>query len=334
MDATKCIENTKWEAYSQGQLNSKELAQLAGHVADCEICADIKEGIDAMNKPSTLVENVQSIDKKIDKKTKKSYAKIIAITAIVAVAATLLIIGNGFLLMQAEDATIHPILSEKITDANDSVQTETKKILALESPPKKAKKLVKPYSPTPEESIEIEPATNTDMPAQIEDRSVQTESLSPQTEDDNSAEVDLVKALPVATKEEVKLQNRDVQKVTTSSKKQKSRAAGPQISNNNNNNNTNLASEVVNSYSQDSVRIELAKQLLAAGAYQNGLNALLRVRNDSKSVYYYEALYLSAQLYIGLNQANLSVGLLQEILKTENSFNQKAKVLLETLKKD
>ncbi len=332
MDSTKCINNTQWETYSQGKLNSKELAQMTVHTADCEICADIKDGIDSMQKPSELVKHVQSIDKKIAKKTKKSFAKVIAISAFVAVAASLLIFGNGFLLMQEEDAEMQPILSEKVERKIDSVQTETKKILALESPTRKAKKAIKPYTPAPAVSIEDLPAANSEMSAQTEDKPAQIESLSPLSEDDNSAEVDLVKALPMQTKEEVKLQNRDIQKVTPSSKKQKSRAAGPQISNSNNN--TYSALEALSTYSQDSVRIALAKQLLAAEAYQNGLNALIRLRNDSNSVFYPEALYISAQLYIGLNQANFAVGLLQEILKTENSFNQKAKLLLETLKKD
>lgn len=329
MDSTKCINNTQWEAYSHGQLNSNERAQLEMHAAGCEICADIKEGIDSLQTPAALVKHVQSIDEKIAKKTRRPYAKMIALTAFVAVAASLLIVGNGFLLMQEEDVEMQPVLSEKVERKIDSVQTEPKKILALESLPKKSKQVL---NPAPVEPIEALPPSNTDMDVPLEDIPAQVEGLSPLTEDDHSAEVDLVKALPMQTKEEVKIQNRDIQKLTPSSKKQKSRAAGPQTSNSINNN--YLASEVINTYSQDSVRMALAKQLLAAEAYQNGLNALIRLRNDSNSVFYHEALYVSAQLYIGLNQAYFAVGLLQEILKTENNFNQKAKLLLETLKKD
>lgn len=54
MDTTKCISDKDWERYSRNQLAAEEKAQLEFHVASCEICADIKEGIDSMKSPSNL----------------------------------------------------------------------------------------------------------------------------------------------------------------------------------------------------------------------------------------------------------------------------------------
>jgi hypothetical protein len=330
MDATKCISNPNWEAYSQGKLSKTQLDLLNTHAQSCEICADIKAGIDAMQHPENLVKQVAAIDKKVTQKTQKPYAKIIAITAFVAIAASLLIIGNSFLLMEAEDAEIHPILTEKITDANDSVQTEPKKILALEVPTKKKKAVTKPFKPSPDATIKVQESLPEKMMLQSDDASSIAEDVSPPEiapvkalEEESSAHV-----LEESQKPEIK---RDVQKAMPTSKKQKARAAGPQISSNNNVYNSNAIS-----FDQptDSARIVVAKQLLARKEYQIGLNHLLGIRNDSTSAFYHEALYLSAQFYIGLNQSHFAKGLLQEILKSENAFTLKAQVLLRKLNEE
>ncbi len=330
MDATKCISNPHWEAYSQGKLSKTQLDLLNAHVQSCEICADMKAGIDAMQHPENLVKQVAVIDKKIAQKTQKSYAKIIAITTFVAIAATLLIIGNSFLLMEAEDAEIHPILTEKITDTNDSVQPDPKKILALEVPAKKRKAVTIPFKPSPDATIKVQENLPEKMMVESNDASSQAEDLAP-------PEIAPVKALEQETTDNVIEESqkfeikRDVQKVMPASKKQKARVAGPHTSSNNNINNNNAIS-----FEQptDSARIAVAKQLMARKEFQLGLNCLLGLRNDSTSGFYHEALYLSAQFYIGLNQAHFAKGLLQEILKSENAFTLKAQVLLRKLNEE
>jgi hypothetical protein len=330
MDTTKCISNPNWEAYSQGKLSKTQLDLLNTHAQSCEICADIKAGIDAMQHPENLVKQVAAIDKKVTQKTQRPYAKIIAITAFIAIAATLLFIGNSFLLVEAEDAEIHPVLSEKITDANDSVQTEPKKILALELPTKKRKAVTKPFKPSPEATLKVQEALPEKMMLQSDDAAIQAEDLAP-------PEIAPIKALEHETTDNVLEESqkfeikRDVQKVIPTSKKQKARVVGPQTSSNNNINNNNAIS-----FEQptDSLRIAAAKQLMARKEYQLGLNCLLGLRNDTTSAYYHEALFLSAEFYVGLNQAHFAVGLLQEILKTENTFTLKAEALLKRLKKE
>ncbi len=330
MDATKCISNQQWEAYSQGMLSKSQLDLLNAHVQSCEICADMKAGIDAMQHPENLVKHVAAIDKKIAQKTQKPYAKIIAITAFVAIAATLLIFGNAFLLMEAEDAEIHPILTEKITDANDSVQAETKKILALEVPAKKKKAVTKPFNPSLDAAIKVQETLPEKMMVQSDDASSVAEDLVP-------PEIAPVKALEQETTDNVIEESwkpetkKDAQKAMPTSKKQKARVAGPQtLSNNNAYNNNAISFELPT----DSARIAVSKQLLGRKEYQLGLNYLLGVRNDSTSAFYHEALYLSAQFYIGLNQTHFAKGLLQEILKSENDFTLKAEALLRKLNEE
>jgi hypothetical protein len=66
MDTTKCISNPVWEAYAAHTLEAFELEYLHKHVLHCEICADMKAGIDAMADSRLLVTQVERIHRKVD----------------------------------------------------------------------------------------------------------------------------------------------------------------------------------------------------------------------------------------------------------------------------
>lgn len=67
MDTSICINNPQWERYSSKTLSEKELRSLERHAAGCEICTDIKEGIDAMKNPATLSQTVNQIQEEVDR---------------------------------------------------------------------------------------------------------------------------------------------------------------------------------------------------------------------------------------------------------------------------
>jgi len=66
MDSKHCINNIIWDKYSKSTLREPELKQIMLHVASCEICMDIKEGIDLMKKPQQLHQRVAAINHRVD----------------------------------------------------------------------------------------------------------------------------------------------------------------------------------------------------------------------------------------------------------------------------
>jgi hypothetical protein len=101
MDSTKCIVNQQWEAYSQNKLPSKDLELLQAHVLTCEICADIKEGIDVMQTPANLVQTVKKINEEIDSKVATKKNRILPLFYWAA-AASLVLVSIIFMLRQTE----------------------------------------------------------------------------------------------------------------------------------------------------------------------------------------------------------------------------------------
>lgn len=67
MDTSICITNPQWERYSAKTLSEKELHSLERHVVGCEICSDIKEGIDAMKNPASLTQTVSQLHTEVDR---------------------------------------------------------------------------------------------------------------------------------------------------------------------------------------------------------------------------------------------------------------------------
>ncbi|MCC6720610.1 MAG: hypothetical protein IT243_00280 [Bacteroidia bacterium] len=68
MGNSKCVNNNFWLQYSQGKLSNTEINNILLHIEKCKLCAEIKEGIDKMKKPSELSKITNEIDKEIDKK--------------------------------------------------------------------------------------------------------------------------------------------------------------------------------------------------------------------------------------------------------------------------
>ncbi len=66
MDQQSCITDTLWFDYSNKTLSQPEIDMINHHAETCEICADIKEGIDAMSQSEMLENTVATINKKVD----------------------------------------------------------------------------------------------------------------------------------------------------------------------------------------------------------------------------------------------------------------------------
>ena len=66
MDTTTCISNDNWLAYSENKLGKDALMQLEQHVLHCEMCADIKGGIDTLARAQSLKKEVAILNNTVD----------------------------------------------------------------------------------------------------------------------------------------------------------------------------------------------------------------------------------------------------------------------------
>ena len=337
MDTTKCISNSQWEAYSKGLLTAQELGSVQSHAAVCELCADIKEGIDLMAKPALLTQQVAQIHQKIDIRIKPKRGKIIGMVAFVAAAAAIVAIANGFLFMAQEDAAQQVVYQPSFPATKDSVQTDTssKRMLALELPkPQKSKTspITKQATlPIPEQvpaNSDAVLAEDVAEPLMVDDASeskiAKVESDAVVEQKTNSKEQ--VKALPQATETLAK------PKAKTSYKQKNIYPAPANVSQNNLNNLYLNHIEVLPV--GDSNNVASARALLAQQQFAAGLSLVLPIANDSTSAYYHEAMFLAAQSLVGLNRTEAATKYLMEIIKTQNPYRDRAKSLLESFKKD
>jgi hypothetical protein len=338
MDTTKCISNSQWEAYSKGLLTAQELGSVQAHAAVCELCADIKEGIDLMAKPALLSQQVTQIQQKVDIRIKPKRGKIIGIIAFVAAAAAIVAIANGFLFMAQEDAAQQVVYQPSLPATTDSVQTDTnsKKMLALELPkPQKSKTppLTKQATlPIPEQVPANSDAVMTEdvaEPIMVDDASVskiEKMELDAGVEQKSAPTNEQVKALTQTTETLAKL------KAKTSYKQKNIYPAPANVSQNNLNNLYLNHIEVLPV--GDSNNIAIARGLLAQQQFAAGLSKVQAIAQDSSSAYYHEAMFLAAQSLVGLNRTKAATKYLMEIIKTQNPYRDRAKSLLESFKKD
>jgi len=100
---TECFSEDDLYKYTKNELSEKQIRIVERHLADCEMCSDVVEGLSNMKNKSelnTIVENINiQIDKKLDVLNSKNkiiyfnFKKIISIAAIIV-----LLLGISFLL--------------------------------------------------------------------------------------------------------------------------------------------------------------------------------------------------------------------------------------------
>ena len=66
MDKQSCISNQLWIGYSNKTLTRAVADFVNDHASKCEVCADIKEGIEELEQPGSLGQRVTLINKKVD----------------------------------------------------------------------------------------------------------------------------------------------------------------------------------------------------------------------------------------------------------------------------
>lgn len=129
MDTTHCISNGTWEAYAQKTFSAPQLHALQKHVEGCEMCADIKEGIDSLAAPETLPQTIAQINTEVDDRLKPKRNRLAILWYSSAAAAIVLAVGIGWYFMpsQQENVAQNVPVSSHTPEiiANDTAQQTT-----------------------------------------------------------------------------------------------------------------------------------------------------------------------------------------------------------------
>ena len=326
MDTIDCIDNTTWERYAKGEMSKETLDQLNKHVLSCEICADIKQGIDAMEHPAMLLNRVNQINDAIDKKT--AHKKVALNRWYVALAASLLFVtGLTWYVSQKQE----PQQIALVQDISKPLEKPSKPIVSgkKETSKKQPKPIIKPL----EKSKEVAVADTKNDAENVPENAVQlnTQPISA-AESDNGAgtatEEDLVLSKATSV-EEQRVQPMAIEQVTKPGRK---RLKGKQPS--------SLASKpyvkgqrdekaMVDRNNQiDSVRYFNARTQYTKNAFDSCVAELLPISNEPSSRYYESGLLLLAKAYLGLNKRYMAEPYLQRIVQLNSKYKQEAIELL------
>lgn len=109
-----------WEGYAQKTLSPADMLALQRHVDGCELCADIKEGIDSMANPAALPQTVTQINADVDEYLKPKRKKLTILWYSSAAAVVLVALGIAWYNM--------PVLPSEQVAQNNTQQQESAEI--------------------------------------------------------------------------------------------------------------------------------------------------------------------------------------------------------------
>jgi len=354
MDTNTCIDNNIWEAYANNTISEANLIYMEKHVKTCELCADMKEGIDAMLDKSLLVDRVDKVNKAVDEIVKQKNNKKYLLAYWSAAAVLLIAVG----LFWFNYTNLAPQLAQNECNLKSPpVLNESESIYNYVPPKANDKKeelaLNKEQKQTIVKSIPAEGLIEKPVEAEKVDMDEAVSMETTQSNDDN-AEGDM--AIPEvkmeAQTEKVTTKDNAPAIVSTESKKKvevKNKAAKalslPAPANNNNNlnyNNYSLNNNWMDTILQgnnyrnvnysDSLNYTNAQKEFKANRLDKSLNILDLVTINNQSKYYEDALFLSAQVYVKQNNKSKAKSTLNKVIKLKGNKQKDAEQLLKSLK--
>lgn len=307
MDATKCLNNSQWEQYAQQNLGETEYAALLHHAAHCEICLDIKEGIDQLKKPTSLGQTVERINARVDAKLAAPKSKVIPIYFWLS-AAAIFIVSLGvvfFPLPKLQDTAVvqQDLDNNKANLPSSDAQINTSKKEVLVQPEIRKPK-TKRIQALPEVDLKTESSEDLPLPSFV----TATES----------------EGMPV--QEEVKA----LKQLSVSAKAFESKKQGMILpANNMNNRNTeqvlNLDMHTAN-YWIDSANYKLALALIAQEDYTLALEKLQLLSLDTN--FNAEAFWLQAGIYAKKGDLLAQKEALRKLIQLNGKYKKEAALLL------
>lgn len=353
MDTNTCIDNNIWEAYANKTISEANLIYMENHVKTCELCADMKEGIDAMLDKRLLVDRVDKINNEVDEIIKQKNNKKYLLAYWSAAAVLLIAVGlfwfNYTNLAPQLAQNESKLKSPPVLNESDSIynyvppKTNTKKEeLALNKEQKKTNVKSVPVEVSSEKSVEAEKVNMDEVSAAetVQKNSGMAEGDMAVPEVKMEAQTEAVRAkdrAPAIASSESK------KKVVVTNKATKALSL-PAPTNNNNlgYNNYSLNNNWMDTVLQrdkfknvnysDSLNYTNAQKEFKASRLDNSLHVLDLIINNNQSKYYEDALFLSAQVYVKQNKKTEAKSTLKKVIKLKGNKQAEAEQLLKSLK--
>lgn len=335
MDTIHCISNETWERYAGNTLGEAELLALQNHADTCELCADVKEGIDLMHRPESLANTVKKLNDRAvtylaaqPKETKKRLAPMWYWSA---AAMVLIVVGAGWWMVNSQptdltdNTPLKPIEQSKV-----EVEKEKKdqSVISKSEP-------IKTENPTPEKRNK-NGGTEMTKPA-----------TTPEFENDETLRDDFVteKEQKVAFGEENDALEKKIAPSTTDKqatgvfsnqnadlKVTESLPSSVFLNNAITNNNSYTWDFGDAANSADSSVYYSAVQLYTQKHYDSCVNSLASLTTNIQSTYYEDALFLKAKVLIDQKNPTEAKKLLQQIIALKKKRRKEAQSLFNTLK--
>jgi hypothetical protein len=339
MDTLACINNTIWEAYANKTISQADITYMNNHVKSCEICSDVKEGIDNLLDSKILVNRVDKVNSEVDEIIKQKNKKRPFIYYWSA--AAILFISVGLFWYNTLDFKEEIALKETFKPSSKSeVEIPQKDTVNNYEIPqiienKMEKKLTENFSQSEVKTEEI-PMPKMESEADME-RVKSVEAEEPPMEFKAAAAVkydtiSLAQNDDFRSKENVSQKSISMASVTTT-KKGKIPSFPAAVNNNAMNNNLDFVSnKVTNNSLIDSVNFANAQKSFNENHFDTCINLLINIQMNPRSNFYEDALYLSAQTYLKQNKKAEAKNVLNVLINLKGKKQKEAKVLFESMK--
>ncbi len=360
MDQQSCISNPFWLDYSLRKLSQSQLNTIQKHVDSCEICSDIKKGIDAMTNPKELGAIVEGINIKVStfNKNKHNLTMLWYWSA-----AAFLVFGLGLslyfmnrpaslALQMAEEATneLHvneipidtPRLNYKVPEkqmvnsATIRSIPETNKDFALEDMAEEKNKASFMEDDSEDRStqknLETAPTftfSKTDSNSKPVTMVMDTKSnlddsyALPPSAESKDKEIKTIESVQIASQESSAFKKLNIKRTA-----RKTESLPAPLNNSMGLNNSSL---LKNEALNDSLEFAKATALYALGNYEQSLGLLQTLSTHTASIYYEDVLMLKAKILIHQGLRKQAIDVLETVISNKGKRHAEAKALLDTI---
>lgn len=332
MDTTTCITNTVWERYANQQLNAAQKLALQQHVSGCEICNDIKSGIDLMQNSAELTMRVAKINNAIDFSLG---SKVVKLNPWYLAAAATLLAVLGLTLLYKQDVPNAQIVQENKAQQPvaiiDSIKPTDRKLPAQKNLALATTKKANKRSPAVSSTQPILPPQAVTIIASDEH---QIEESDKSLVEVAKSEERVTLATDVSEKEAVvAMPTRKVQEAKSKALSSKKPSAPyPSAYNSVTNSNMNNASSQVLEVSTDTAWLNIASNYYASNLADSCLMIIEPKLLNSFNVGYEQGLFLAAQCYISKKDIPTARLYLTKVVQLNGVLKIKAQALLNQLK--
>jgi TolA-binding protein len=338
-----------WEQYAVGTLAPAQLLHIQKHTLTCEICADIKEGIDVMVEPTKLSQKVKAINREVDLRLANKPQTNKWTIYLAAVATLVITAGLGWYLWntpqtpmalqndthkEAPDPRIPQLREQPVLTSKPEETKETLK--KPEDFPADRKTITKPeetiddVATTPaiqdfSKTVEVDKETNADEAKQI--KAPEKELVAGDVSEDVQVTKEIIVA-EVATKKRNK-------------KAKYKRETYPAAYSNNNLSNNNFQNNIEDSAPQgifkisglpsDLTNYDNAVQHFNALHYDSCRMNLTPIISNPNSLFYEDGLMLLAQTQLKQKQNKEAKATLNQVISLNGKRNKEAADLLKHL---